>query len=86
MSLKAVSSWCRKTQSLAWMGNPGREMRTFHTHAAVVVLIGGEIGQSNLRGQYVHKWLPFKQQKRLTCVLFADVVDVDKPGIFFQVG
>ena len=30
-----VSSWCRKTQSLAWMGNPGREMRTFHTHAAV---------------------------------------------------
>jgi hypothetical protein len=46
------------------MGNPGREMRTFHTHAAVVVLIGGEIGQSNLRGQYVHKWLTFKQQKK----------------------
>jgi hypothetical protein len=45
------------------MGKPGREMRTFHTHAAVVVLIGGEIGQSNLRGQYVHKWLNFKGQK-----------------------
>jgi hypothetical protein len=29
-------------------------MRAFHTHAAVVVLNGGEIGQSDLRG-HVHK-------------------------------
>ena len=28
----------------------------------------------------------FQGAKRLTCVLFADVVDVDKPGIFFRLG
>jgi hypothetical protein len=46
-----------------------------------VVLIGGEIGQSNLRGQYAHIQIKFQAIFFYTLVVLADVVDVDKPEL-----